>query len=269
MYDGAAVIYADILFIINFCIDFLCLFITDRLLNRSGRFYRIALGAVGGGLYTFLPYFINLSPIFALILHISAAALICLIAFGFEKFITTALTFTISEALMGGLITAIFNLSSQYGSFGYGEISASSFCVVCIISALISLLYGLICRKRVNTLSAEIRIYIGNSHFDVRLLTDSGNLVTEPFSSLPVIIVVSSALPPPYDRPQEENYPLSLRAIPFRTGAGMGCFWGIKPDKIELRRLSKKPKSINAYIGIDVVNSHYSGYDGLMPNCLL
>ncbi len=269
MYDGVTVIYADILFIINFCIDFLCLFITDRLLNRSMPFYRMAIGALAGGLYAFLPYFFNLPPLLALSLHISAAALICLIAFGRDKIIASTASFAISEALMGGLITALFNLSSQYGTFGYAELSTASFCAICIVSASIALLYGLLCRKRVNTSSAEIRIYIGGMHFDVRLLTDSGNLVTEPFSSLPVIIVVSSALPPPYDRPQEENYPLPLRAIPFRTGAGVGCFWGIRPDKIELRALAKKPKRINAYIGIDTVNSQYSGYDGLMPSSLL
>ncbi len=272
MYAESTVIYSDILFLLNFSLDYLCLFITSRLLICGGKAWRLALGAALGGLYSFLPYIIELPIYISFPLHIAAAGIMCLISFGtqnFKKTALTILTFIVSSALMGGLITAIFNLASRYFDGVYSEMSSLSFFIVCVVSALIAIFYGMISRRKIHTDSAEIRFYVNGERFDVNLLADSGNLVTEPFSSLPVIVVSSSALPAPYDRPESDIFPLPIRIIPFSSSAGRSCFYGFRPDKIELIRLAGKPKLIHAFIGIDTVNSSYSGYDGLMPTSLL
>jgi len=272
MYAETTVIYSDVLFLINFSLDYLCLFITGRLMICGGKAWRLALGATLGGLYSFLPYIIELPIYISFPLHIVTAGIMCLISFGtqiLKKTVLTILTFVVSSALMGGLITAIFNLTSHYSDGIYREFSDSAFFIVCVISALTAMLYGLISRKKIHTASAEIRFYISREQFSVRLLADSGNLVTEPFSALPVIVVSSSALPPPYDRPESDSFPLPIRIIPFSSSAGKSCFYGFRPDRIELVRLAKKPQKIDAYIGIDTANSSYSGYDGIIPTCLL
>ncbi len=272
MYADTTVIYSDILFLINFSIDFLCLFITGRVLNRRMGTIKPVISSVIGGLYSFLPFLFTLPVYISLILNITVAAVMCLITYSFSKFSELAvntLTFGITSALMGGIITAVFNLFSSYSNGTYAEMTTFSFVAVCVISALAVLGYGLICRKRINTRSAEIRIHSKGDRFTARLIADSGNLVTEPFSALPVIIISAASLPPPYDRPESELFPLPLRAIPFGTSAGKGCFFGFRPDKIELIRLGSKPKRIDAYIGIDTGNTRYSGYDGLIPTSLL
>lgn len=272
MYAETTVIYSDILFMINFSLDFLCLFIAGRVLNCGGRLWRLLTAGAFGGFYSFLPYILEMPVYLSLPLHLLAAALLCLIAFGkqdIKRFLLTAGTFIASSALMGGLVSGIFNLSSQYSNGIYTEMSTLSFFAVCLVSALIALSYGLICRKKIHIRSAEVRIYVNGEKFDARLLTDSGNLVTEPFSSLPVIVLSSSALPPPYDTPESETFPLPLRAIPFNTSAGRSCFFGFRPDKTEIILLGRKPKKVEAYVGIDTGNKNYSGYDGLLPASLL
>lgn len=272
MYAETTVIYSDVLFLINFSLDYLCLFITARLLNRYTKAVRLALGAAAGGAYSFVPYLFDLPPLISLLLNVFSAGVICFIAFGWQNVkavLLNALTFIVSSALMGGLVTAIFNILPQYSNGVYTEISTLSFCAVCVVSALIALSYGLISRKKIHTRSAEIKIYVGDKRFDARLLADSGNLVTEPFSSLPVIVISSTALPPPYDNPESEAFPLSIRAIPFRTSSGESCFFGFRPDKIEIVRLAGKPKRVDAFVGIDTLNNSYSGYDGLLPTALL
>lgn len=143
------------------------------------------------------------------------------------------------------------------------------FFVVLILSAGIALSYGFLCKRKVHTRSAQITVYCGNDKLKLNLLVDSGNLVTEPFSALPVIIASSCSLPCPYDNPEGSGFPFSIRAIPFSTSAGKGCFLGFRPDKIEIEALGKKPKRIDAYIGIDTQRKSYSGYDGLIPASLI
>ncbi len=272
MYDETIVIYADILFLINFSLDFLCLFITGRLLNREGKLLRQLAAALVGGLYSFLPYIIEFPVAISLPLNLLAGTLICFIAFGWQnikKFGIVFGSFMVSSALLGGLITSIYGITNQYSDGIYRETDATSFFIICVISALVALSYGLICRRKIHTSSAEIKISMGEKTVRMRLLADSGNLVTEPFSALPVIVVASCALPHPFDMPESEVFPLPIRIIPYRTGSGGSCFFGFRPDSIELILPAKKPKKIDAFIGIDTQNKSYSGYDGIIPTSII
>ncbi len=272
MYAETVVIYADLLFVINFSIDFLCLFLTSRILNQRSTAIRSVAAAAFGGLYSFIPYLAELHSALLFILHLLALAIICLIAFGFpskKRFFVLTLTYLASSALFGGLVSAIYGLSSQYSDGVYFDTDALSFALICLASAIIALSYGLICRSKINVRSAEIETTICGTKVRARLLADSGNLVTEPFSALPVIILSSTALPAPFNNPEAESFPLSVRAIPFSTSAGKGCFLGFRPEKIEIVRLGAKRKAVNAYIAVDTLKSSYSGYDGIIPTSII
>ena len=272
MYEETVVVYADILFLINFSLDYLCLFIAGRVINRGGKVRRLLAGAAFGGVYSFLPYIAEFPIYISLSLHLGAAALICFIAFGksdSRSFFLTLGTFFVTAALMGGLVTAFFNISSRYSEGLYAEVNAISFCAICILSAGIALAYGLISRKKIHTRSARLKIKVSGEEIEANLLCDSGNMVTEPFSALPVIIVSASCLPPPYDMPESNAFPLPLRAIPFSTSGGKGCFLGFRPDRIEIMYPLGKKKTVDAYIGIDTGGTGYSGYDGLLPTSVL
>lgn len=272
MYAEQVVIYSDMLFLINFSLDYLCLFITGRLLNCHSKALRLVFGAAVGGLYAFLPYIFEFGTAISLTLHIIAALMICFIAFGKrdgKRFLMLCGTFFVTNALMGGLVTAFYSVLGDYSDGAYTEVDSLSFVIICLASAIVALSYGFIARKKIHIRSAEIRIYVGNEKISARLLCDSGNLVTEPFSALPVIVISSSCLPYPYDSPESEAFPKPIRAIPFSTSAGKSCFLGFRPDGIEILQFPKKPKRVDAFVGIDVENRSYSGYDGLLPTSIL
>ncbi len=272
MYAEEAVIYSDILFLVNFSLDYLALFIAGRVLNCGGRVLRLCSAAVLGGLYAFIPYLIELPTLAFVPIHLGFAFFMVFVAFGkreTKKLFLLWGMFIVSCALLGGLITAAYSLLSQYSGNAYSWVSPISFAVICLASALLALLYGLLCRNKINTNTARIKLTAKGKSFGAHLLTDSGNLVTEPFSALPVIIISASALPPPFDTPESEGFPLPIRLIPFTTTAGSNCFFGFRPEKIEIIGLAKKPKTVDAYIGIDTQNQSYSGYDGLIPASLL
>ncbi len=272
MYAEATVIYADILFVINFSLDYLCLFIAGRLLNFKSTALRLILAAVMGGTYAFLPYITELAVYISLPLNLVFAGLMCLVSFGkmpVKRFLLGAVTYIVSSALMGGLITALYSLFGKSHQGVYAETGAFGFALACFASALITFLYGALSKRKIHTKSAQINLYIEGEKISARLLADSGNMVTEPFSSLPVIILSSSALPPPYDNPDHPDFPLKIRAIPFGTASGKGCFLGFRPDKIEIVRLGKKPLPADAYIAIDTFGNGYSGYDGIIPTSIM
>ncbi len=272
MYDGQTVIYSDILFIINFSIDLLCLFITSRLNYRAAKVYRLIISAIIGGAYAFVPYLFYYGTAVGVILHIAAAGGMVWVAFGkteLKKMLILFLTFVTSEALIGGLVNGFYGMSYRYSDGRYAEISAGSFAIICALSAFVALSYGFIARKRIHTRSVSVTLVLGNERIRADLLCDSGNLVTEPFSALPVIVLTSCCLPFPYDDPENECFPLPIRIIPFSTSSGQSCFLGFRPERIFLTSPFKKPKQIDAYVAIDRVRKSYSGYDGLFPTCIL
>ena len=273
MYESGTVIYADILFLVNFCMDTVCLLLAGRLCGQRMRFARIFLGAALGGAYGFVPYIADMNAATSVLSGLAAEAIICFAAFGIDsakRFAFTVAAFIGSCALTGGLITALYGIAARGGGKGmFSAVSPISFVLICIASAAAAAVYFFACRIKLKTTSAEVRFSAGGKTMRVSLLADSGNLLTEPFSALPVIIVSAAALPLPFDDPLCEGFPLPVRVIPFSTGAGGDCLIGFLPESAEIVRLGKKPRRINAYIGVDRGETNYSGYDGLLPASLL
>ena len=272
LYAESVVIYADILFVINFSLDYLCLFLAARLLNLKAVAWRLVLAAAMGGAYAFLPYVAELAVYISLPLNLGFAGVMCFVSFGkmpIKRFLFAVVTYIAASALMGGLITALYSLFGKSHQGVYAETGAMGFALACFVSALIAFLFGIISKRKIHTKSAEINLYIAGEKISARLLADSGNMVTEPFSSLPVIIISAAALPPPYDNPDRPDFPLKIRAIPFGTASGKGCFLGFRPDKIEIVRLGKKPLPADAYIAVDTFGNGYSGYDGIIPTSIM
>jgi stage II sporulation protein GA (sporulation sigma-E factor processing peptidase) len=200
------IIYADILVLINFVLDFLSVFIAGRLTSRKFKTLRVLAASLFGALYS-LVYYI-LYPVewyFLLPMHVIAASIICLIAYkvsSFKDFAKLTAVFILSAALLGGILNAVYGLSGTFSEGVYTEISAPSMILIALISTLVALGYAILCKKKTVYKSMRADIYIDDRPIKVDLLVDSGNLVTEPFSSLPVIILRSSALPPPLDKPE-------------------------------------------------------------------
>ena len=76
------VVYADILFFINFCIDFICLYLSAKLCACPAGIARTALASALGGLYAIAALALDALPVPAkLPLHLLAAFVICFAAF--------------------------------------------------------------------------------------------------------------------------------------------------------------------------------------------
>lgn len=266
MNEEVLILYADVFAFLNFAMDFLCLCICAKVAGRRLIGWRAVLGALCGAVYALAAVLLGSLPMWGqLPLHLVAASLICLIAFSFrewKQFAKAVFVFLLTEAGMGGLITAAYYI-------GQRRVTAAGVIACAVCAGGLLLLYGLYCRKKVYARNMKIEIQFGENRVQADLLVDSGNLVTEPFSALPVVILSSAVLPAPLNTPDIENSPIPLRAIPIRTSTGLGLIYGFIPDRITLCPPFEKQRRVDAVIGIDTDHTDFAGCDGLLPGALL
>src|SRR5690606_24474806 len=79
------VIYADLLFIINFCIDFLVLLSVGKLLHFPLKLWKLLFSSALGASYAVLVLYLRLEGLFITVVHIAMSMLMCYIAFHFSS----------------------------------------------------------------------------------------------------------------------------------------------------------------------------------------
>ena len=262
------VVYADVLAFLNFALDFLCLVVCAKVAMRRFVGWRVVLGALCGAVYALLAVRLTQFPLWTQIpAHLAAAVGICAVAFPakgttWKRFAKTVFVFVLTEAAMGGGITAAYYI-------GRWRASALGILALALAFGGALVLYGLYCRRKVYARNMKIEVTFGGTCVKADVLVDSGNLVTEPFSALPVVILSASVLPSPLDKPDLESSPVPLRALPIRTQTGLGLLYGFIPDSITLCPPFEKHRRVDAVIGIDTDNTDFAGCDGLLPGALL
>ncbi len=142
------------------------------------------------------------------------------------------------------------------------------------IIAIIMLTYFF--RKRSKHVFKDVVISISGKVKEIRLLLDTGNLLREPYTGKPVMIVEKNALKNVIDEELfndlekmlkgGEIIPDGMFLIPYRSlGNSLGFLLGIKPDFVTLKKNGKK--FCNVVIGICNENisetKSYSGIFGL------
>ena len=74
-------IYADILFAINFSMDFISFFITSMIMRRKINKKRILLASAFGGIYGVVDILLNLDTIISIVVSVLSSLIMCLIAY--------------------------------------------------------------------------------------------------------------------------------------------------------------------------------------------
>lgn len=270
--EEVLILYADVYGFLNFALDFLCLWIGGRIVGRAVAGWRLALGALLGAAYGLLillpgslPSPFSIPVPLLLLCHLAALGVMSLTAYGFRSFAQfrkCCFVLLLTETGMGGIVSACYYIGKQ-------RMTAWEVLGTAAVSAVLLALYGRHIRRKVVTKEMKTEIVFGEHRIRCDLLVDSGNLVTEPFSALPVVILSSAVMPEELREPRPETSPVPLRAIPVRTGTGIGLLYGFIPDRVTLCPPSAKRKRVDAVIGIDTECREFGGKDGLLPAALL
>lgn len=280
-------VYADLLFLINFSMDYLCLYITARIMHRKMILSRMLAASALGGVYSVVSIFFTFGMFPALAVDALICLLICAIVFtkngiGRSNTLLCSFLFLGISMMMGGAMTAIFNLLNRLdlpleGIVSDG-ISTYIFAIVAAVAGFISLKSGQIASHRSTVSECRVIIRFGDKTATLNALIDSGNLIREPISGKAVIVVDREALAKAvdiavFDRftrgDQTKNNLRSLRLIPIKTASGSGMLAAAMPDEVTLSFTDGKGKerciTADAMIAPSSLDSGADGYSAILP----
>ena len=249
-------IYIDILIAVNLFINYILLLLTAKFLSLKWKSIRLVFGEILSGIYSLYILFPETNLFLSILVKLIMSITIVWCVFGFKSlksFIKITLCFYAINFLFSGIMLGLwilFRPSSMEMNNGvvYFNISPLVLIASTIVSYfIIEIFYRIIGKNHIKNSFYEIKINIEDSPVKLRAKVDTGNILREPFSNLPVIIVRKSTaekiIPPKllglldnyYQNTNnissyEVKYP--IRMVPFKTVAGRGVFPAFKPKNI-------------------------------------
>ena len=295
------IVYADLLFLVNFSMDLLCLFVTARLLHKDTRLWRLALASVLGGVYSVAILFMPMTTPAAVLVDLAFCGFMCLCAFGiksggsFGYFMSFAVFFGVSVGT-GGLMTAMYSLLNRMElpleavkENGDG-ISVWLFGLLALISGVAASLGGDLFRTVSSDTILEVKIEYKGASVTVQGLADTGNMLADPISARPVIVIstpsarallgdacAEAAARADVSSDVWERGEHKLRIIPISTAGGSNILCAFVPDRVTLAVKGKKGRTREASVDAlfapaDLnfdINKRAVGCAALVPSSLI
>lgn len=282
-------VYVDILFLINFSMDYICLYITVKILHRKAKLFRMLIAAATGGLYSVASLFIPFSPIAELTADCIVCIAICFIAFAAKgqrvtRLLLYSFLFLGISMMTGGCMTAIFNLLSKLDIpldfIPSDDLSTYLFAFLAAIAGIVSLCSGRLISRNSSIKQCRLEIDFCGQKFEFVGLCDSGNLVKDPISHKPIIFVDRKKLEKHLDLSFIDEYKKgrllsnspckNLRLIIINTASGSSARVAAAPQSIILH--ADRPNHTNDTSTIDAlicptdIVPNDDGYDAIVPS---
>lgn len=270
--------------------DFLCFYLTSWLLSLRRSLLRTTLASAFGALYACVALLIGLRGVWSILADLAICLLMCAIAYYRPKearaVVLDALVYSAVSILLGGAMTALFYFFNRMGLdrlLGSEEdadgISVWLFAIIAIAGAVGTALSGRLMRKKATRRACRVNITLGGRTVTIDGICDSGNLLCEPISALPCIIIDEKTLALLVGRERArsivsgrtdrlgEDILRRLRAVPMRTVSGESICYAIRPDEVRLS-MGRETRSVEVYIAISPEPMRAEGAEALVPSKL-
>ena len=258
---GSITVYADVLFLVNFSMDFLTLYLTGRLTGKTMRRRNLLLAAGVGGAVGTLLLAVRAPERLTVLLGLLLSVGITRIAFGAfgqrRRLLRDSLIVWGAGALLGGIMTFVMSLgqpTAEASGARFPEAFALCFGIALLLTRLTKTARG----QKSLPVSAEADGI--TLHFEA--LCDSGSFAADPMTGLPAILVRREALGELMPLLEREDCPLRLRLIPVDSVGGSRLLRGFIPDRLFVN--GKEESAVLAECG----ESAFAGYDALLPSVL-
>ena len=258
-------IYIDILFCVNFIIDYIILLTVRRFMNISVRRLRLLLGAAAGGLSSFVILLPALPSGLSLILSLAFACTIVGIAFAplpRALYIRTAAAFFLISFGYCGAMMALLVL------FAPSSLIVRNSSVYINISPLVLIVATVICyvvlhviiritgRGESSGTKCKIEISVNGRKLSCTALIDSGSTLCEPFSGDPVIVLSPGLL-------CEEDFSHGTRLVPYSGVGSSGLLKAVRPDTISVIT-EEGERKIDGFVA-NGIQKLAAGIDAILP----
>lgn len=263
------VLYADVLFAINFSMDFFALFITSRIFHRKIFRIRIIIASLIGAIYGILDVTIKLNIVINLVLSVIVVTVMIKICFNDKKIrqlvIMSALYMFVS-ATLGGIMSMLYTffnrvMSELISDYTYETTYASARKVIIFgLTLLVAIILVRIFSEKRGKKSVMSKVIIKEKVYELSCLCDSGNLLKDPFSGRSVMLVSKTSKIGQEIESIEDIY---KRYIPYKDVNGEGLLKGILPKQIIIN------DTVVDTVIATVENRDFGGYDALISSELV
>lgn len=195
-------VWGDLLFFVNFCMDFQCLFLTAKLLHRPFFLWRAALFSALGAVYAVAALFISAPGGVAFFTDLAVCFLMCMGTFAEKRCNTVSLFlpflvyFGVSFAVggvMSGMGALLSRLDLPMGAT-HSEVSTGLFFLLAAAGGISTFLWGRVTSRRAGQTRGLLRVGIGKEQVSLSAMVDTANLLADPVSGKPVVIVARRAV---------------------------------------------------------------------------
>ncbi len=263
------ILYADVLFAINFSMDFLALFICSMIMHARTSKKRIIISSAIGGMFGLLDIILPINHILGVIISLLVGFIMCAIAYiekNKKRLVVLYIMFWAVSAGLGGLMSLTYTLFNKLFSeiivkYSPGNAyNSARFLIILSITAIVSIIFSRIFSSKKDVKSAEIEIKLDNNKFKIVALCDSGNMLTDPILAKPVILVSEKSKIGDVIK-KKDDY--KKRIIPYKDVSGGGILKGVIPDEVKVQN-----KTVDAIIA-PINNKNFAGYEALVPAKLI
>ena len=299
-------VYLDIVLIENLCMNYIILFATGYILKAKVKHLRLIISALIGGIYSILAYSEILEIYSNIIMKIILSIVMVYVAYKAKNvkiLFKQLIIFYLTSFVFGGCsFTLLYFIKPQDILMKDGVLIGTYPLKIALLGGIVGFTITTIAFKVVkhklskNDIYCEIEIFLGNNSVKLNAMIDTGNMLKDPITRIPVIVVEKDILygiipdkildnlekiiggDVPEYLYEEENveYISKFRVIPFNSvGKQNGLLLGFKANKVityintneeELeniiigiydKKLSKKNK-YNALLGLDILEGSES-----------
>ena len=256
-------IYVDVVLLENLCMNYIILFGTGYIIRLKIKHLRILLSSLIGAIYAILAY-AGIFPMYANI-FVKIVLSICMVYIAFypkniKGMVKELIVFYLVSFALGGCAFALLYIVRPQAIFMKDGVYIGTYPIkIALLGGIVGFVVTYIAFKVVKTrmtkneLIYDMVIKIKDKELTTKVMLDTGNMLKDPISNMPVVLVEKSILYPILPKELLENsknilggdfkeneyinneYRTRLRIIPFTSvGKQNGMMLGIKVDEIKI-----------------------------------
>ena len=273
-------IYIDVVFLENLVMNSIILIASGIILKKKLKWIRILLASSLGAVYTIIGYISVLEIYSNLVLKVILSILIIYIAFNpqtVKQLWKDVLIFYLTSFVFGGVAFALIyvvkpqDILMKNGLF-LGTYPLKTVLLAAIVAFIILIAAFAIVKTKFSKkdMFCEVEVELNNKKIKTRAMIDTGNLLKEPITNTPVIVLEHTLLYECVPKeildnlesilggelvkiPEEirNEYISRLKLIPFASlGKQNGMLVGIKADSLKIIQDDQEKENKNVIVGI-------------------
>ena len=273
-------IYIDVVFLENLVMNSIILIASGIILKKKLKWIRILLASSLGAIYTIIGYISVLQIYSNLVLKVILSILIIYIAFNpqtVKQLWKDLLIFYLTSFVFGGVAFALIyvvkpqDILMKNGLF-LGTYPLKTVLLAAIVAFIIIIAAFAIVKTKFSKkdMFCDVEVELNNKKIKTRAMIDTGNLLKEPITNTPVIVLEHTLLYECVPKeildnlesilggelvkiPEEirNEYISRLKLIPFASlGKQNGMLVGIKADSLKIVQDEQEKESKNVIVGI-------------------